>query len=297
MSSKLVPCEEPPLVTPAVASALFAAFLALLNRVLIVVPTVAGGGLVLTISITTGSSVVAAVIATGSSIVVAAVIATGRSVVSTAVVVVACAIIASVVVVARAVVVITISANGEVNSIIYGSTLGNWYNNPLVIRGGSDRREPICTSRKAAGDISSKLAVGCNTVQTLEESKDARIRGLRRAKGWNRFNDDVVVSNNLPGVVQLLRRSEVGGGCVGEVSSLHPLCVQDNSKCSVGVHISTIGRELELAGRHIVDTRNITHRCRVTRAALNLQAVCDRLADTEVDKVVGADEGVGFACS
>lgn len=61
---------------------------------------------------------------------------------------------------------------------------------------------------------------------------------------------------------------------------------QDNGERSVGVHVTAIGRELELAGRHIVDTRNITHRRRVARATLNLETVCDRLADTEVDEVV-----------
>lgn len=276
--NKLLPGEEPPLVTSAIASTLLAALLAV-NWVLIVVATVFGGVLAVCGSV---------VIAAGGGVIVAAggsgVVAGGGSVIAAGVVV-------------ASIVVVTIAANSEVNSIIHGSTLGNWHNDALVVRSGGDRREPICTSREAVGNIGSKLAIGSNTVETLEERKDTRVCGLRRTERWDRFNDDVVVSDNLPGIIQLLRCSEVGGVSVGEVSSLHPLCVQDNGERSVGVHVTAIGRELELAGRHIVDTRNITHWRRVARATLDLQTVCDSLADTEVDEVVGTEEGVCFTCS
>lgn len=36
-----------------------------------------------------------------------------------------------------------------------------------------------------------------------------------------------------------------------------------NGKIGVSLDGTTIGRELELGGRHLVDTRNITHRCGV----------------------------------
>ena len=80
----------------------------------------------------------------------------------------------------------------------------------------------------------------------------------------------------------------------------------------VRLDVTTIGRELEFDGRHVVDTRNIAHRRGVARATLDLQAVCDGLADTEANEVVSrarlaarsscegprsslrADEGVRF---
>ena len=43
---------------------------------------------------------------------------------------------------------------------------------------------------------------------------------------------------------------------------------------------------MELDGRHVVDTRNITHRRRVARTALNLLAICDGLADAEADEII-----------
>ena len=72
---------------------------------------------------------------------------------------------------------------------------------------------------------------------------------------------------------------------------------------------------MELDGRHVVDTRDITHRGRVARAPLNLLAICDGLADAEADEIVAtvkvsyksfcersrsslrADKGVRFAGS
>lgn len=108
------------------------------------------------------------------------------------------------------------------------------------------------------------------------------------------FNDDMVVPDDLPGIVQLLRCSKVRCRCISKVTGLHPLCIQDNSERGIGVNVTTISRELELAGGHVVDARNITHRCRVTRASLNLEAICDGLANTEVDEVVTADERIRF---
>lgn len=60
----------------------------------------------------------------------------------------------------------------------------------------------------------------------------------------------------------------------------------DNGEWGVRLDITTVGRELELHGRHVVDAGNITHRGGVARASLNLLAVCDGLADTETDEVV-----------
>lgn len=61
---------------------------------------------------------------------------------------------------------------------------------------------------------------------------------------------------------------------------------QDNCECGVGTDVAIIGGECKLAGRHVVNTRYITHGRRVTRAPLNLLAICDSLAHAEVDEIV-----------
>jgi hypothetical protein len=190
---------------------------------------------------------------------------------------------------------ITVATDSEVNGIIDSSTLGNWHEHRLVICSGGDRRHPVCASRETLGDIGGELAVGGDTVETLEESENTRVAGLCRIEGCDLFNDDVVVSDNLASVVQLLRCSVVGVGSVGEGTGLHSVYVHDNGEWGVRLDITTVGWELELDGRHVVDTGNITHRRGVARASFNLLAICDGLTETEGDEVVGADEGVSFA--
>jgi len=201
-------------------------------------------------------------------------------------------VVAAIVVVVASVVVVTITTDSKVNGVIDGPTLGNRHENTLMVRSGGDGRDPVCTRRKATGDIGSELTVDSNIVETLEESKDPWICGLRRVKGWDRFNHNVVVSDNLSTAVQLLGRSKVRRVGIGKVTGLHSFRIQGNSEWGVGVNVTTVGRELKLAGGHVVDTRNITHRRRVARATLNLQAICDGLANTEIDEVVRANEGV-----
>lgn len=67
---------------------------------------------------------------------------------------------------------------------------------------------------------------------------------------------------------------------------------QDNGERSVGVYVTTVWRELEFAGGHVVDTGDITHRGRVARATLNLLAVRESLADAEIDEVISVVEVV-----
>lgn len=60
----------------------------------------------------------------------------------------------------------------------------------------------------------------------------------------------------------------------------------DNGERGVSLDVTTIGGEFELDGRHVVDTRNVTHRRRVARATLNLLSIRDGLADAKADEVV-----------
>jgi len=84
-----------------------------------------------------------------------------------------------------------------------------------------DGRHLICTSRETLGDIGGELAVSSSSVKTLEESKNAWVGGLRRVKRRDRFYDNVVVPDDLPTLVQLLRCSVVSVGSVGEDTGLH----------------------------------------------------------------------------
>lgn len=190
--------------------------------------------------------------------------------------------------------VVAITTDSEVNSIIDGSTLGNWHDDRLVVRSGGDGGHPVYTCRETLGDIGTELTTGSGSIETLEERKDTWVSGIRRLKGSDLFNDDVIVSDDLASIVQLLRGSIVGVGSVGEGTGLHSPDVHDDGEWGVRLDIAAVGRELELHGRHVVDAGNITHRGGVARASLNLLAVCDGLADTESDEVVGADQGVGF---
>lgn len=287
ISSRLIPREEAPLVASAIASAFLTTLLVgwILVVATVVISTVVTRSAVVVVvsTVVARGTIVGVVSSVGGSVVVGVVSAVGGSVV----------VIASTVVV----VVSTGTTNSEIYGVIDGPSLSNGHNNTLMVRSSGYGREPVCTSGKASGNVSSELSVDSSVIETLEEGEDAWIRGLCRGKGRNRFNNDVVVSDDLPGVVQLLRSGEVGGLGVSEGTRLHSLRIQDNSERGVGIDVAAIWRELEFAGRHIVDTRNVTHRRRIARATLNLQTVCDSLADAEVDEVVSADKGICFASS
>lgn len=169
-------------------------------------------------------------------------------------------VIATVLVISTILTIVAVTTDGKVNRVIDRSTLGNWHENSLMVRSGGDGGHPVCTSRETFSDIGSELAIGSSSIETLEESKDTWVCGLRRVKGWDLFNDDVVVSDDLPGVVQLLRCGVVGVGSVSEGTGLHPSCVHNNGERSVRLHVTTVGRELKLDGWHVVNTRNIAHR-------------------------------------
>lgn len=113
----------------------------------------------------------------------------------------------------------------HVNSIIDGSTLGNRYNDTLMVRSGGYGRDPIGTGREAFNHIGSELTIDCSTVETLEEYEGTRVCGLRRVEGLHLFNDNVVVPDDLPTAVQLLRCSKVRRGSIGKGTGFHPLSV------------------------------------------------------------------------
>ena len=94
-----------------------------------------------------------------------------------------------------------------------------------MVRSGGNGRHPVYTGRETLGDIGTELTAGSGSVETFEERKDTWVGGLCRVKGCDRFNDDVIVSDDLASIVQLLRRSIVSGGSVGEGTGLHSLNV------------------------------------------------------------------------
>jgi hypothetical protein len=220
------------------------------------------------------------------------VIATILTVVSAGAVVSADAVVSAGAVVSTCAVVVT--TDGEIRTVVERSALSDRHEGTLMVPSGGDATHPVGTSSETVGDICTELTIGGSIVETLEECENTRVGSLRGVNGPDVFNDNVVVSNDLPLSVQLLRRGKVSVLSVDEDPGLHALGIQDNRERGVGVDVTTIGRERKLAGRHVVDTGYITHGRRVTRAPLNLLAICDGLADAEVDEIVVADKGVRF---
>ena len=90
-----------------------------------------------------------------------------------------------------------------------------------MVRSRGDGRHPVCTGRKTLRDIGTELTTGSDSVKSLEKRKDTWVSGLCRVEGCDLFNDDVIVSDDLPSVVQLLRSSVVRVGSVCEGPGLH----------------------------------------------------------------------------
>lgn len=94
-----------------------------------------------------------------------------------------------------------------------------------MIRSGRYSRDPVYARRETISDVGSELAVDSNIVETLEKGEDTWVGGLRRVKGLDLFNDNVIVPDNLSTVVQLLRCTKVCRGSIGKGTGLHSLSV------------------------------------------------------------------------
>lgn len=109
----------------------------------------------------------------------------------------------------------------HVNSIVQGTVLSDGNDERLVVSSGVDRRKLVHSSGQSFGDISSEDTVDSSSVKTLEESKDLRVGGCGLSDRVKLLDDDMGVTNDLSGRVQLLRCGEVVGVGVHESTGLH----------------------------------------------------------------------------
>jgi hypothetical protein len=96
---------------------------------------------------------------------------------------------------------------------------------------------------------------------------------------------------------QLLGGSKVSVGRIRESSSGNVVDFEGDGERGVSRDSIKIPRGLEFCGGHIINRRDVTHGRRVARTGLHLFTVGEGLADTVVNKVVWADEGVRLTIS
>ena len=179
----------------------------------------------------------------------------------------------------------------HVNCVIERAMLGNRAQDGLVIGRSIDRGELVSTSRKTIVNISGQDPISVRfSVQTLEECKDSRIRGVCLTKRAELFDNNVRVSLNNALRVQLLRSTEIVLVSIDEVASFQILDRHLDGELLVGRHFSSIGWEDKFGRRHFGLGRDFTHGDRIARTIQNLLTVGNfevRCGQTEVDEVVG----------
>ena len=92
----------------------------------------------------------------------------------------------------------------EVDAVVHAAVLGDRGEHGLMVRSGVDREETVGTSGEAFGDISSNDTIAVRgSVDTLEERERGGVGGLSLIERGERLNDDVSVTNDDAGVVEL----------------------------------------------------------------------------------------------
>jgi hypothetical protein len=99
--------------------------------------------------------------------------------------------------------------------------LSDWADHGLMVCCCVNRRQLVCTSRKAFADIGSQNTVLSWAVQTQEEREGVRISGSGLGQRSDFFDDYMRVTNDLALAIELLRCSKVTGLGVHECTSLH----------------------------------------------------------------------------
>jgi len=165
-----------------------------------------------------------------------------------------------------------------------------------------DGGETVDTSWKTLGDVGSQDTVGRGSVKTLEESEDLGVQGFGRPERRHELHGDVTVTLD-DAVDQLLRSGIVSVGRVRERSGNQIANLEGDGERGVGGEGIEVLGEVEFGGRlpvtgqidaqesrtrsyHVINGWDITHGDGVTRTFLDLETVCDCLANTESDKVV-----------
>lgn len=151
--------------------------------------------------------------------------------------------------------------------------------------------ETVSTRIQSVGNLSGERVA--TRIQSLEEGELARVGRLRLGDGSKLLNDNVRVTLDISGLVNLLRSREIGFLCIGEVTSLEMLELELDSEGLVGLNFSIVQRELELARGNVGGGGDDSHGSRVAGTTLDLLAVSEGLigGKTEVDKVVRGSQG------
>lgn len=153
--------------------------------------------------------------------------------------------------------------DGEVDHVVKRTVLSDSDEYRLVVSRCVDGREAVRTRWETVGDIRRDDTVDCSSVDTLEERERVRVRRGRLVQAAERLDNDVRVTNDVSGRVDLLRRTVVVVCGVHEVTSLKIVDSHRDGKRSVRLNGSEVSRECELGGWHVRRRRDDTHRCRV----------------------------------
>jgi hypothetical protein len=165
-----------------------------------------------------------------------------------------------------------------------------------MVTGRVDGGDTVDTSWKTFGNIGGQNTVHRGSVETLEESKDFGVQGLRRVESRHQLHGNVAMTLDLT-IDQLLRSGIVCVGRVRERSGVKVVDLERDGELGVGSDGIKVLGGVELGGRHVVNGRDVAHGGGVARTSLDLETVGNGLADTEVDEVVRANEGVCLTSS
>ena len=163
----------------------------------------------------------------------------------------------------------------------------------LMVSSGVDGSETVDTSGETVSNISSQDTVSGLVVQTLEEGETSGVGGVGLGQGLQLLNNDVRVTLDITGTVNLLRSSEVVLLSVGEESGLEVVDGhRDGERCAL-LDRRAVRRERELSRRHVRLRGDDTHGCGVARTGSDLLTVRERKvgdSQAEVDEVVARGE-------
>lgn len=163
----------------------------------------------------------------------------------------------------------------------------------LMVSSSVDGGKTVNTSGETVSNISSQNTVRGLVVQTLEEGETSGVGGSGLVKSLKLLNNDVRVTLDITGTVDLLRSSKVVLGGVGEETSLEVSDGHRDGERGVGLDGVAVLGVLELGGRHVGLRGDDTHGRGVAGTGLDLFTVCQRKVgdgQTEVDEVVRRGE-------
>ena len=165
-----------------------------------------------------------------------------------------------------------------------------------------DAGDTVDTSRKASRNVGSQDTVHGSSVETLEESEDLGVQGLRRVERRHLLYGNMAVTLDVT-ADQLLRSRKVSVVRVRERSGTEVVDRKGDGEWGVGGDGTEIRGGGELGGRlsvtcqtssrkdktrpyHVVNRRDIAHGGRVARTCLVLLTIGNSLADAETNEVV-----------